>query len=272
MSDIMKKLVAIYGTRSGEVRLTERQEHALQSACVWQTLGYHFSRFAFEEPTYTDAQIVSMCRGYNFIARIGRGSDSPFVVTRASEPPTPCLSFADAVKCAHEMFRCSVVTISAGDFRPDFDAIADHWRVTILIVDETSMRVDVYTAPDGSEVAFAPHQRVALQRAKRWDNFGYKVTGGRIGEPTFTDKEVAAMMADYRGLTKIRRPDPLFQVPNHPYNIYQRYGTDVPCVSFEAALDRAREFGVDVVAVPRADMESRFQHCADERGITLLVV
>lgn len=273
MSDIMKMLVAVYGTREGEVRLTDRQEQALQSACVWQTLGYHFSRFDFAEPTHTDAQIVSMCRGYKFIARIARGSDSPFVVTRPSDaqPPTPCLSFADAVKCANDL-RCDVVTVSPGEYRKEFDAIADHWRVTILIVADAAVRVAVFKTPEGAEVSFAPHQRLALERARRWETFGYKLCGDRIGEPTFTDKEIAALIADYTGLTKIRRPDPMFQVENHPYNIYQRFGTDVPCVSIEAALDLAREFGCDVVAVPAADMESTFQHCANERGITLLVV
>jgi hypothetical protein len=135
MSDIMNLLVSVFRTREGEVRLTERQEQALQAACVWQTLGYQFSRFCAEAPTYTDAQVASMCSGYKFIARISRGSDVPYLVAHASRSePEPCLSFADAVKCAHEMFRCDLVTVPPDEFRPEFDGIAGHWRVTILIV------------------------------------------------------------------------------------------------------------------------------------------
>jgi hypothetical protein len=135
MNDIMKRLVSVYGTRDGEVRLTDRHEKALQTACVWQTLGYYFSRFSFEEPSYTDAQVASMCSRYKFIARISRGSDVPYVVTHESKSePEPCLSFADAVKCAHELFGCNLVTVPPDEFRPEFDVIADHWRVTILLV------------------------------------------------------------------------------------------------------------------------------------------
>lgn len=137
MSDIMMQLVSVYGTRTGEVRLTQRQEQALQTACVLQTLGYHFSRFCADKPTFTDAQIVEMCSGYKFIARICRGTnDHPYVVTHPSRPDAvPCLSFADAVKCAHDVFRCNVITVPPEDFRPEFDGIADHWRATILIVE-----------------------------------------------------------------------------------------------------------------------------------------
>lgn len=131
----MMQLVSVYGTRTGEVRLTERQVQALQTACLFQTLGYHFSRFCADKPTFTDAQIVEMCSGYKFIARICRGRTDPFVVTHPSRPdPVPCLCFADAVKCAHDTFRCNVVTVPSGDFQREFDGIADHWRVTILIV------------------------------------------------------------------------------------------------------------------------------------------
>jgi hypothetical protein len=139
MTDLMNRVVSIYKVQGGgEIRLTQRQERALQHACVWQTLGYHFSRFCFDAPTYTDAQIVAMCSTYKFIARICRDSFSPFVVVNPHTPddqPTPCLSFTDAVRCAHEMFRCDVITVPSNDFRPEHDSIADHWRVTILIVD-----------------------------------------------------------------------------------------------------------------------------------------
>lgn len=143
MSDFMSQAVWIYVTRDGkEVRLTERQEIALQKACVWATLGYQFSRTEFSEPTYSDRDIVALCAGYKFIAHIGllnpqyRSPELPYLVGNPNrfEPSATCANFTDAVKCARELFYCDVVTVPAKEFRPEFDCIADHWRVAILTV------------------------------------------------------------------------------------------------------------------------------------------
>lgn len=134
------------------------------------------------------------------------------------------------------------------------------------------MRVTVFTDAQGGQVSFAPHQRLALERGGVWWDYGYTVKATEEGEPTFTDAEIAVKLCAYRGLTRIARPDPRFTVPNHPYNLHNRFGTDTPCVSFEAALDCARDIGCDVVQVPAADMERWFDQYAAERGITLLVV
>lgn len=143
MSDSRKQAVGVYISRSGAlVQLTDRQETALQRACVWQTLGYRFLRYDFAEPSYSDADIVSMCAGYRFIAHIGllheqyRSPDAPYLVLnpKMREPSAACANFTDAVKCAHELFRCDVVTVPTAEFKPEFDSIAEHWRTAILIV------------------------------------------------------------------------------------------------------------------------------------------
>lgn len=143
MNDTRKHTVGVYSTRSGAlVLLTERQETALQRACVWQTLGYRFLHYDFAEPTHSDADIVSLCAGYKFIAHIGmlhqqyRSPDAPLLVLNPKkfEPSAACANFTDAVKCARELFRCDVVTVPASEFKPEFDCIAAHWRIAILVV------------------------------------------------------------------------------------------------------------------------------------------
>jgi hypothetical protein len=136
------------------------------------------------------------------------------------------------------------------------------------------MRVTVFTMPDGTEVAFAPHQRLALERSRSWPDFGFTLKEQVEGEPTFSDLEVAlGLIGGYEGLTKIYRPPPQFRIPNRPYNLWNRRDNrDCAFVNFETALDTARELGFDVVQVPASDMERWFDIIASDRGITLLVV
>jgi hypothetical protein len=136
------------------------------------------------------------------------------------------------------------------------------------------MRVTVFTMPDGTEVAFAPHQRLALERAQRWTEHGFKLKKQAEGEPTFTDAEVAAGLLDgYAGLTSIHRPPLQLRVPNRPYNVSNARATaEIPCVSFEAALEYAWGLGCNIVLLPAADMERGFDMLAEQRGITLLLV
>jgi hypothetical protein len=135
--------VAVYATRDGgKVRITERQERALQASCAWQTLGYRFSHCGFEVPSYSAADILGMCSGYRFTTHIGllhaqyRSVDAPFLVSNPERfgQSAACANFADAVKCAHELFHSDLVTVRADEFQPAFDSVADHWRVAILIV------------------------------------------------------------------------------------------------------------------------------------------
>lgn len=133
------------------------------------------------------------------------------------------------------------------------------------------MLVTVFTTPEGDDLMFAPHQRLALERAGLWQTYGYTLKTQCEGIPTFRDSEIAATLYNYAGLTTIYRPG-LTHVPNHPYNVRnRRASTDVPCVTIEAALDTVRELGCDVVAIPVADMEPVFERYAADRGITLLV-
>jgi hypothetical protein len=137
----MKHAVGVYFTRKGvEVRLTERQEKALQAACMWQTLGYRFSRYTFAGPTHSDREIAGLC--FKAVAHIGmlhskyRSPDFPYLVSSPNrfEPSAVCVSFEDSVKCARELFNCDVVTVPAKEFQPGFDDIAARWHVAILIV------------------------------------------------------------------------------------------------------------------------------------------
>lgn len=143
MIDSPKAQVGIYSTRTGgRVLLTARQETALQRAGALQALGYRFVDYDYRRPTHTDMEILAMCNGYRFISHIGllhgdyRSPDAPYLVSNPErfEPSAACGSFADAVKCAVELFRCDIVTIRGRDFRREFESTTDHWRVTLLIV------------------------------------------------------------------------------------------------------------------------------------------
>lgn len=136
------------------------------------------------------------------------------------------------------------------------------------------MRVTVFAMSDGTEVALAPHQRLALERSGRWASFGFRLKEQYEGEPTFSDLEIALGLLDgYPGITKIHRPPSKLREPNRPYNVWNmRVVAEIPCVNFEVALAHAWGLGCNVVMVPAADMERGFDILADERGITLLVV
>jgi hypothetical protein len=136
------------------------------------------------------------------------------------------------------------------------------------------MQVAVFKMPDGTEVAFAPHQRRALERAQRWSKHRFALTGQIDGEPTFSDREISIGLLDgYTGLTRIYRPPVERRDPNRPYNVWAvQVVAEIPCVNFEVALDYAWGLGCNVVMVPAADMEPGFEMIAEQRAISLLIV
>jgi hypothetical protein len=136
------------------------------------------------------------------------------------------------------------------------------------------MQVTVFTMPDGTEVAFAPHQRRALERAQRWTKHGFKFKTQVDGEPSFSDLEISIGLFDgYAGLAWIYRPPLEHRDPNRPYNVWAvQVVAEIPCVNFEVALDHAWGLGCNVVMLPAADMEPGFDMFAEQRAISLFVV
>jgi hypothetical protein len=137
-----------------------------------------------------------------------------------------------------------------------------------------TMRVAVFSMPDGTEVAFAPHQRRALERAQRWTTQGYTLKGQVDGEPDLSDLELAIGLLDgYAGLTRIYRPPLQRRDPNRPYSVCAvQMAAEIPCVNFDVALDYAWGLGCNVVMVPAADMDPGFDMLAEQRAISLLIV
>jgi hypothetical protein len=136
------------------------------------------------------------------------------------------------------------------------------------------MRVTIFRAADGSEVAFSPHQQLALDRAGRWRAFGYKPITSVDGLSTYRDGQIVEMIRGYKGLTRIFRPHLMLRDHTRPYVVTdpRPNGTERPCVSFESALDVARMFGCNVVEIALTDLDREFFRYATSRAITLLVV
>lgn len=140
-----KRTVSVYITRRGaQVRLTDRQVKALQRerGGAWSQLMYTFMYVEYAEPSYKDAEIARMlanCEGKTHIGMLHpqyRHPELSFIVANPDPngPYAGCATFEAAVTCAFEHFRCSIVTVSARDYAPEFDGIAEAKGIILLVI------------------------------------------------------------------------------------------------------------------------------------------